>query len=280
MRRRIFGSLAAFVWLLHHAPTHAQLRPLDPAPWRAFDNSNFMVEAGVGVIAGQHATLAGTRGRLDELGLYGITWRTGRVALKASGVAFMRMSNETRIRAAHPGVGDDHRDAGTVVIETAARLTPDNASALMLLRFGSRLPITSLASGLDRDATDFFALLGLRSRGDVWFAAEAGAALHGRPQPGRGQTDVFIYTAGAGYAREGIPLAIDAWVVGHNDLHSSVARGNEDLVELRVGARTRGRMWAGAQFVRGLHDFSPSHGIRVSAGFDADIRRVPILGWK
>ncbi|MEO5510641.1 MAG: hypothetical protein ABIS27_08410 [Longimicrobiales bacterium] len=265
----------------HTTVLHAQIRPLDPAPWRVFDgDNNVLLDAGVGMLYGQRASLAGTQGRLEELGLYDIVWRNGRVAIHATGTALWSLKNEEVFRTAHSEVGLEHDDPGAVIVESLARLSPDNAPVLWLLRFGTRLPVTSLVSGLDRDATDFFALLGLRTQGDLWVAGEAGTSINGRPWPARGQTDAFAFTAGAGYRSARIPVESEVWIVGHDNLHGIEYRANEDLRELRVGLRTRGRYWLGVHWIHGLGDYSPSNGFRIMTGIDAHVRRVPILGWE
>lgn len=249
--------------------------------FRAFDgNSNLLVSIGAGFLSDQRASLAGTRGRLEELGSYNITWRTGRVALTASGIAFWRMTDEERLEGALAGVGTEHKDAGPVLLETAARLTPDDAAVLWLLRFGTRLPVTSRVSGLDRDEADVFATLALRSQGALWIAGEAGTSINGRPAPSVGQTDFVAFSVGAGYRGDRVPVQVEAWILGQDDLHRRRFRGTEDLHELRIGARTRGRWWVGAQWLRGLSEFSPGNGIRISAGLDGHFDRVPVLGWK
>jgi hypothetical protein len=259
----------------------AQMRPLDPPMFRAFDgDANLLLSAGAGFLGNQRASLPGTRGRLEELGLYNITWRSGRIALTAAGTAIVRMTNETRVESALSGVGERHEDAGPVLLETSARLSPDDAPLLWLLRFGTRLPITSLVSGLDRDEADFFATLGLRSQGPLWVAGEAGTTINGRPEPFLGQTDFVAFSVGAGYRGARFPVRVEAWLVGQDDLHPKRFRGTEDLSELRVGARTRGRSWIGAQWVHGFGEFSPGDGIRISAGVDAHVAKVPLLGWK
>jgi hypothetical protein len=257
------------------------MRPLDPPMFDAFDrDDNIFVTAGVGVLYGQRASLAGTRGRFEELGLYSITWRSDRIAIRASGTAIMRMADEEQVEPPHPGVVTPHSDAGPVLLETTARLSPDHAALLWLLRFGTRLPVTSLRSGLERDEADFFASLALRSQGHLFVAAEAGTSINGRPEPLLGQTDVIMFSAGVGYRGPRLPVALDAWIVGHDDVHHARIRGNEDLRELRIGARTVGRLWLGAQWIHGLGDFSSANGARVTAGYRAHLDHLPVLGWR
>jgi hypothetical protein len=280
MRRRPLVLAALLLVIAPASSARAQLRPLDPVQFDAFDSSdNFYVTAGVGILAGQRAALAGTRGRLTELGLYSIAWRSDRIVIRASGTAYMRMSDETQVEPSHPGVETPHADAGPVILETTARLSPQHAPVLMLLRFGSRLPVTSLRSGLERDEADFFASLGFRSQGDLWVAGEAGTSINGRPEPTLGQTDVVMFSLGSGYRGARLPVLLDAWLVGHDDLHDRRIRGNEDLRELRIGARTRGELWLGAQWIHGLGDFSPDNGLRITAGFRSHLDHVPVLGW-
>jgi hypothetical protein len=260
---------------------HAQIRPLDPSPWRVFEHdNNFLLDAGAGMLYGQRASLAGTQGRLEEIGLYDIAWRNGRIALHASGTALWRLKDEEVFRAPHPDVGVERDDPGAVVVESLARLSPDGAPVLWLLRFGTRLPVTSLVSGLERDETDFFALLGIHTRGDLWVAAEAGTSINGRVRPSRGQTDVFVFNAGAGYRGARIPVESEVWIVGHDNLHDTEYRANEDLRELRAGVRTRGKYWVGVHWIHGLGDYSPSNGFRIMTGIDTHLQRVPILGWE
>jgi hypothetical protein len=271
-------SLIGFFTPLH---LRAQLRPLEPPAYHAFDgNANVFVTVGATALSGQHASLAGTQGTLTELGVYSITWRTGRVALSASGTAFWKMSNEKQVEPALSGVEPSHKDAGPVILETDARLSPNHAALLWLLRFGMQLPTTSFRSGLERDEADVFATLGIRTQKPLWVAAELGTAINGKPEPMLGQTDVVVYSFGAGYRGKRIPVIPELWVVGHDDLHSRRYRGNEDLSELRVSVRSRGKVWIGAQYIHGLREFSPDNGVRVTIGTDAHLSEVPLLGWR
>jgi hypothetical protein len=265
------------------APLHlyAQLRPLDPPLYRAFDgNANVFLTVGASSLSAQRASLAGTQGTLTELGVYSITWRTGRVALSASGTAFWKMSNEKQVEPALNGVEASHKDAGPVILETDARLSPNHAALLWLLRFGMQLPTTSFRSGLERDEADVFATLGVRTQKPLWLAAELGTAINGKPEPLLGQTDVVVYSLGAGYRGRRMPVIPELWVVGHDDVHSRRYRGNEDLSELRASLRTRGKVWIGAQYIHGLREFSPDNGVRITIGTDAHLSEVPLLGWR
>ena len=65
--------------------------------------------------------------------------------------------------------------------------------------------------------------------------------------------------------------------VGRDDLHETAMPSHEDLSELRVGVRSRGRFWIGAQWIHGLAAWSPSDGVRIAAGLDAVVERLPFF---
>lgn len=249
----------------------AQLRPLDPLEWRVFRGDvHLLAEAGGGAFFGQRASLAGTEGTLAELGNVRVVWRTGRVALEAAGTLQRLFREEARFTDPHPEVrgltGSHRRDSGDYRVSTAVRLTGAQAPLTGVLRFGSRLPTTDNQEGLDRDATDFFALVGGHlQRGPASFGVEGGVSINGTRDPAFEQSDVFTYTARGEYAWG--PVAASATLAGQVDgLEGWTIRGNEDLGEVRVGLRAGRLRWARAELVRGFTDFSPGLGVIISAG--------------
>lgn len=264
--------LCGFLLLLAASPASAQLRPLDPLEWRMWDGAGHTLVAEVGgsVLSGQRAALAGTEGRLVEAGNWGVAWRSGRVAVEAGGT-LQRLFREDRVFSAPaqyvlPAPGGHRHDSGDYRIATVVRLTPERAPALLALRFGARLPTTDNRVGLDRDATDFFALLGGRVRhGALAVSGESGVSINGTRDPTFEQSDVWAFNLQAEYGRRWVvPTAA---VVGQMDgLPGRSIRGNEDLAELRVGARFGERRFLKVALVRGIKTFSPSTGVLVSAG--------------
>jgi hypothetical protein len=268
---RVLG-LAGALAVLGAPAARAQLRPLDPAEWRVWEGGRSLVAGvGGGVFADQRASLAGVEGRLVEGGSFAVALRTGRVAFEAGGTV-QRFFRDERTFAAPVGDArpdDDGRrhDSGDYRIATVVRLTPEAAPALAVLRFGTRLPTTDNKVGLDRDAVDFFALLGGRvRRGALAAGAEAGISINGTRDPGWEQRDVLVYALAAEYAvAPGLvpTLSLVGNVPGVPD---RTPRGNEDLGEVRVGVRAGGRRWVRVELVRGYADFSPSAGVIVAAG--------------
>lgn len=273
LRRRAGSSVAAVLAALSLVgcprAASAQLRPLDPLEWRIFDNDAvFIAGAGGGVLRKQPAPLAGTRGTLLEIGTWSLTIRSARIAIEFGGTALWRFTEYDTVAApvevVEPANGV-RQDAGPAFASTAFRFSPDDWPADLVLRFGASVPTTSNESGLERDRTDFFALLSARyTRGAISLTAENGVGINGTMRPGLPQSDVWTYAFGAAYALPALTLAAD--FVGRQDGHSYVIRGNEDLRELRAGFDLGRTHWLRVRYIHGFaDDASPAHGLRVSA---------------
>ena len=249
----------------------AQLRPLEPVEWRAFDGPGTAhVALGAGVLTDQRASLAGTQGTLQEIGNWLLTYRSGRIALEFSGTAVRRFTDDTVLTAAFERTdepdGTARVDAGDVRIATVLHVLGGFERAAVLLRFGTRLPTTSDEPGLDRDRTDFFATVAARHALSRVLRAfgEAGVGINSTIVDSYPQSDVLLYVAGV-EARLA-PVTLSALVAGQDDLHERVIRGNEDLAEVRLGATIGDHRWLEVEMVRGIADFSPGWGVLLQAG--------------
>lgn len=266
---RIVFVVCLLLWPARAA--QAQLRPLEPILWQALaEDADARAGIGLGVLSGQRASLAGTRGTLLELGNWFITYRSGRFALEFAGTAVRRFEDDEVLRApfarTDPPDGEPRVDAGDVRIATVLRLAGDVERSVVVLRFGTRLPTTSDEPGLDRDRTDFFGTAAARHAlfAGVHAFAEAGVGIHSTIVEDYPQSDVVVYNAGIEATRGGHGVRFQ--VLGHDDLHRRVIRGNEDLAELRLGAWAGGSRRIEAHIVRGLADFSPSWGLLLMGG--------------
>jgi hypothetical protein len=264
-------SLSFSLLVILTSPAHAQLRPLDPFEWRMLEaGRTWSVEAGGGWLRGQRASLAGTEGDLVEAGNFRAFWRTGRVVLEAGGTV-RRLFDEERAFAppepdVEPAEDGKRSDSGDYRVATTVRLTGEGAPVAAVLRFGARLPTTDNETGLDRDATDFFATLGGHlARGRFSVGAEAGVGIFGTRQTEFEQDDLLVYALRAEY--DAGPVVPTLTVVGQQvgTAHREI-RGNESLGEIRIGGRTVGRYFARAEYVAGFRDFSPSGGVLVAFG--------------
>ncbi len=250
----------------------AQLRPLEPIPWRMFEASNIAAgEVGGSRLFNQRASLAGTSGTLTEAANFSLAWRTGRVVLEGAGTGERFFREDSRFAEPYRDVDpatDGHRhDSGDYRISTAVRLTPDNFPVTGVVRFGTRLPTTDNTTGLDRDATDFFATVAAAStRRSLSLSAEGGIGISGTREPRFEQEDLLLYAVHGEY-RHGLwtPTATLLGQV-HGTAHSQI-RGVENLGEARVGIRIGVRQWVRVEAIRGYCNFSPSAGMILAAGF-------------
>ena len=249
---------------------HAQLRPLDPVDFRSFSGEPLRVQMGMGLYFDQHASLAGTQGRLLELGDVHTWIRTGRIVVEVSGILHRRFDDEAVVSEPHGGAlappSDGKRsDAGDYRVSTLLRLTNDGSPTLATLRFGTRLPTTDNRVGLDRDVTDFFATVGgYRAWRNAAVGVEAGLGINGTREAAYEQADVFVYALTSELKLGRLTPFLIA--VGQQDFHDWVIRGNEDLGEIRAGLRVGDNRWLNVAWVHGLSDSSPSSGLQISAG--------------
>jgi hypothetical protein len=258
-----FFSLAA-------REARAQLRPLDPVDFQAFHGAPVRVQAGGGFFLNQHASLAGTRGTLWEVGEFRATIRTGRTVVELGGT-IQRLFRDDEVLYppfgdAAPPTQDGHRhDAGDYRVGAVVRLTPDASRTLATLRFGTRLPTTDNRVGLDRDAIDFYTTLAAhRHFAALALAVEAGLSINGTRVPTYEQADVLVYAVTAELTAGRIAPYVA--VMGQQDFQENPIRGNEDLSELRAGLRAGTTRWLNVAWVRGLTEYSPSNGLQIGLG--------------
>lgn len=251
--------------------SHAQLRPLEPAQWRLFtDGASISAELGGSRLFNQRASLAGTEGKLWELGNFSLAWRTGRVVLEVAGTA-QRVYDETGVfETPYPDVepsNDGRRhDSGDYRLSTTVRLTPDEWATKAVVRFGTRLPTTDNTTGLDRDAVDFFSTVGAAGAFKSFaLSGEAGLGIHTTREEQFEQDDLFLYAV-RGEHRGWIVIPSVAFLGQmHGTTHSAI-RGVENLGEIRLGLRAGIKKWVRVEFVRGYETFSPSSGVLLTAG--------------
>jgi hypothetical protein len=269
-RHRQLLCLAAGT-LLAPLSLRAQLRPLDPFDWSVFEpGQKLAIRGGVGVFWRQRASLAGVDGRLVELGDFAAVWRTDRVALEAGGTVLRLFDDEEVFAPPVPGTrspsGGQRRDTGDYRVATSLRLTAEAAPVAVVLRFGTRLPTTDNRIGLDRDRTDFFALVGGRFRQSRFSAsAEAGVGIYGTREPNYEQSDVLVYALATQYQLGPVTPSL-TWVGQADGLRGRIVRGNEDLSEVRVGLQAGTRRWVRVTLIGGLRDASPRSGMALHAG--------------
>ena len=273
MRLLLGVPMSAVLGMLGSAvltPADAQLRPLDPMDWEAFDEELGSAFIGVAGFRGQPASLLGSEGRLIELGWMGAAVRSGRIVLSFQGTAYRLFDPSESFAEPLPNVEGQNvarrKDTGDFRLATAMRLTSGAGSWNAAFRFGVRLPTTNDRVGLERDMTDFFTTLGVRyQRGPLAWDVDLGGAINGVAGSLSEQTDPVLYSTGVAYQWSGWEPALR--LSGQYDTRFiGPPRGNEHLSELKLGARTLGTTWLHANVVYGLADFSPDLGLELRLG--------------
>ena len=248
----------------------AQIRPLEPLDLCVYAcGRHVVVEVGVAAYDGQRASLAGVEGRLIELGRLRVLWRMDRVAFQASGTVWRRLDGPRPFAEPVDGVVGGHAerlgDVGDFRLETIIALVRTE-HLRAVLRFGTRLPTTDDRIGLERDRTDFFALVGGHlTRGSLTVTLESGLGIHGAYTSTFDQVDVWLYSAALEYDLGALVPSVA--VAGQADgLSGPPVRGNENLQEARFGLRIGRDQWVRIVAVTGLTEFSPTRGVEVAVG--------------
>ena len=263
----LLAAVLVMFWPLHAA---AQLRPVPPMEWRVFAQSGVHVSVAAGAFADQRVSLAGVRGDLIELGDVRIAVVSGRFMIDVAGTPQRFLRDEQFVEPATGGAqamsADRSRhDAGDYRVTTAIALNDVTDGSFETLRFGTRLPTTDNKIGLERDQTDFFALLGAhRKWSRLRVGAEAGVGINGTRRPEYEQSDLLTYDVTVAYDAGSVQTALV--LAGQNDLRSERTRGNEDLAELRGLLRIGARRWLQAGMVVGITEFSPRAGFVLGGG--------------
>lgn len=263
-------ALALAALAIVASSAHAQLRPLDPLDWRILGLEGGSLEVGGGVYSGQRASLAGTTGRLVEVGSLRVTWSFGRVAVELAGTPLWLFEEQVVVSPPEGDVvpaDDAHRiTSGDAQVSTVVQLTAQRPDRGLALRFGARLPTTDNRQGLDRDQTDVYALLAGRiTRGPLAVGAEFGLGVNGTRDLQYEQVDPLLYLLSFRYDL-GVARAVLAITGQHDPRAGEDRRGTEDLGEGRLGVEMGNRRWVSVEVVRGWTPSSPDMGLIVKVG--------------
>lgn len=267
---RSAGLLAVAVTAVSATSAPAQLRPLEPLDWSTLGVEETSLVLGGAFFTGQRASLAGTEGRLLELGSFRATWSLGRVALQFAGTARRVFDERTAFAEplddVIPAERNRRSDVGDYRVSTVVQLFERSPGDALALRFGVRLPTTDNVKGLDRDRTDFYSLLAGRVvRGPLAVGGEIGLGIYGTREPEYEQVDPILFALAAVYGQGRVRGLLE--LAGQHDTRAGRdRRGTEDLGEARLGVRVGFRRWVSVAAVRGWTPSSPDFGVIVRFG--------------
>ena len=245
------GSWPQVVW--------AQQRPLLTEDPESIGAGLILIESGVDFLHGQRFPVTGLKGDLWQAPTLGLSFGLSSIAELQLDANLMHLTVTDRFPTPiMPFLnfdGDKTYSPGDITVGTKVRLLPEGTRRPgMGLRFVTRLPNASRASGLGTETMDFFfTVLTGKTIQSVRLVGNFGLGVLGDTKRADLQNDVVTY--GLSVARA---VTAGAEVVGEihgrvNTRHSDPAPGTENLGQLRFGARyTKGTVRVDGAVITGL----------------------------
>jgi hypothetical protein len=264
-------------------PASAQQRPLateDPEPVGA---GRILLETGIDLVHDQQYPVSGLKGNLLRFPTIGISFGISSIAeLQIDGDFYSRLNisqrNLAAPMAANVPAGDSTHSVDDAVIATKIRLLSEGQSRpAMGIRFATKLPNASNASGLDLNTTDFFiSILGAKTVQSVRVVGNIGVGILGDPTDGARQNDDLTY--GLSFAR-----AVTQQVEMVGELNGRVSTrsgtafpGTESRGLLKLGGRyTVGMLRLDAGLFFGLTTVDPTVGFTTGLTYVFNGFKVP-----
>jgi hypothetical protein len=264
-------SLVALVTLLalRALPAAAQQRPLATEDPETVGAGRILLETGMDLVHDQQYPVSGLRGNLLRFPTIGISFGISSIAeFQIDGDLYSRLNisqrNPFAPLAASVPVGDSSHGVDDAVVATKIRLLSESESRPAIgIRFATKLPTASNASGLDLNTTDFFiSLLGAKTVQSIRVVGNLGVGILSDPTDGARQNDDLTY--GLSFARA---VTQQAELVGEFNGRVSTRSG-----PAFPGTETRGLLKLGARYTMGM--------LRLDAGLFFGLTSVdPTVGF-
>lgn len=264
-------------------PSFAQQRPLLTEDPETIGAGRILIEGGVDYAHDQEYPVSGLSGNRWSIPTIGFSFGISSIAeFQIDGGFNQRLSIKSRNPAAPlasevTATGSSTRDFEDTFIGTKIRLLPETTSRPAFgLRFTTKLPNASNASGLGTDAMDFYgSLLGAKTVQSIRVVANLGAAILSDPTQGHRQNDVLTY--GVSFARA---VTTEAELVGELNgrwsTRSEPFPGTESRSLLKLGGRyTRGSVRLDTAISFGLTTIDPAFGFTAGFTYVFNAFRVP-----
>ncbi len=249
------------------SPLFSQQRPLVTERVETVPEGKRQVELGAEFFQDAVFALAGLKGDLSRVGVYGVRLGAGeKIEVQVLGTVQNVLNVEDRFAAPASTrldfSGNSTSDFGDITVATKMGFTDQTSIWPALgMRFGAELPIASNESGLGVDETNAFTSLLLEKHfGGLELWGNIGLTLLGDPLDGGAQDDLLTY--GLAFL---CPLNTRFNLVGEwNGRAGPGGVGTEEQSLLRVGAQIKaaGFYWD-AGVAAGLEETDPSWGLLV-----------------
>src|SRR5260221_1029892 len=193
-------------WMMLPRRGGARQRPLAPEDPEPVGAGRVLLETGVDLVHDQQYPVSGLRGNLVRLPTIGISFGISSIAeFQIDGDFYSHLNitqrNPFAPLAASVPVGDSSHSVDDAVIATKIRLLSESeARPAIGIRFATKLPNASNASGLDLNTTDFFiSLLRAKTVQSIRVVGNLGVGILSDPTDGARQNDDLTY--GLSFAR-------------------------------------------------------------------------------
>jgi hypothetical protein len=261
----------------------AQQRPLVTEDPETVGEGQVLVEAGLDYQHGAEFPVSGLKGNLLRLPVVGVSVGVSSIAeIQIDGGLTDHLSITERVPAPLSASLDvDANDTSSIqdlVIGAKVRLVGETETRPGFgVRFATKLPFSSLESGLGQDTTEFYAsLLAAKTVQSVRMVINLGAGMLGDPTRVGTQSDVLTY--GLSFARA---ATASTEVVGELNGRANFSGdvpppGTESRSMLRLGARyTRGTVRADGALLVGITNSDPAFGVAAGLTYVFNAFRVP-----
>ena len=259
MAWRLGAAVALMSVFLRPGAGWAQQRPLVTEDPESIGAGLILIESGVDFLHGQSFPVTGLKGDLWQAPTLGLSFGLSSIAELQLDASLMHLTVTDRFSTPVPPFlnfdGDKTYSPGDITVGTKVRfLSEGQRRPGMGLRFVTRLPNASRASGLGTETMDFFfTVLAGKTIQSVRLVGNFGLGVLSDTERADLQNDLVTY--GLSVARA---FAEGAEIVGEihgrvNTRSSDPAPGTENLGELRFGARyTKGTVRVDGAVIAGL----------------------------
>jgi hypothetical protein len=268
--------------LMASSLTAAQQRPLVTEDPETVGAGQVLLEGGLDYQHGAEFPASGLAGNLLRAPL-GVSIGVSSLAeIQIDGGLVNRLSITRRVPAPLTTSlsidGDDTSSAEDLVVGAKLRLVSETEALPGFgVRFATKLPLSSIESGLGHDTTEFYAsLLAAKTVQSVRMVLNAGLGMLGDPTRVGVQSEVLTY--GLSFARA---ATSSTEVVGELNGRANLGgdappAGTESRSMLRLGARyTRGTVRADGALLFGITNSDPSFGVAAGVTYVFNAFRVP-----
>lgn len=265
---RVGLILAVAGLLVFPAAARAQSRPLQTEDPETVGTGMVLVEAGTNYEHSEVYPASGLTGNLWRIGTFGLNFGVSSIAeiqIKGGLQDFFSITNQVPapLSSGLTFTGTSTHSLEDLLVGAKVRLAAETATRpAIAIKFSTRLPNESTASGLGLDTTDFdLYLLMAKTIQSVRIVGNVGFGILGSVTDPVVQNHVLDYGLSVARAvKPGVEI-VGEWNGRWNTNSTAPAPGDESRSEMRLGSRfTRGPIRIDGALIIGVTNFDPTWG--------------------